>query len=125
MTVLRPQRPEYKLGLRFFEESGKAGVTVHALMEELGLSRANAQLYLRLWKGERKIHIIRWQRSLKTGGQMLPVWALGSRRDAPKPKPLTKAQIASRWREKNRATDQVNRRVKRGTFNPFQQLLLA
>lgn len=123
MTLARHLKPEYKLGLKYLEESD--GLTVRSLQSMLGIARRSVQEYISLWKAEQKIYIARWHRNFGSGGKLSPVWAIGNRRNAPRPPRLTKAQIAARWREKNRATSQVQRRAKRGTLNPFQQLLLA
>ena len=54
------------------------------------------------WHKAELIHIAKWIRR-ENGGMPRPVFAWGKKKDAPKPRPMSETEKASRYREKMRA----------------------
>lgn len=86
--------PAAKLILRELEY-GPANI--HKLISVIRLAENTTRAYLRELRGANKIHICRYER-LPNGFR--PVYALGEGKNARLPKPITKAEMQSRFRKK-------------------------
>lgn len=65
-------------------------VTAHELAILVPISKRHVQEYLNHLVLERRVFIIRWARDVKHSERMYPrpIYAVGNRRNAPKPRPL-------------------------------------
>lgn len=61
------------------------------------ICRSAAHITLTRWRAQGLIHIAAWRR-YASNGLPAPVYAWGAGRDAPRPKPITKAESIRRWR---------------------------
>mgnify|MGYP000318104059 CR=1 FL=1 len=77
---------------------GQRRMTREQLEAELHLSKASARRYLAHLQAEpRRVFVARWSR---TGGNLAPVYALGSRKDAMRPvSPTRRERNVERWQE--------------------------
>lgn len=66
-------------------------------MADGSICRSAAHLTLTRWHAQSLIHIAEWRR-YASNGLPAPVYAWGAGRDAPRPKPITKAESIRRWR---------------------------
>lgn len=69
----------------------------HDLADTTGIDIRNVRYYLKLLHAERKIRIGGWEQRT---GPALPVWHLGSGRDAPRPPRQSKE--VKKWKRKQR-----------------------
>lgn len=61
------------------------------------ICRSAAHVTLTRWHAQGLTHIAEWRR-YSSNGQPAPVYAWGKRKDAPRPKPISKAESILRWR---------------------------
>ena len=77
---------------------------VHQVATELCLSKRWAGSYLMHIKSKGLIRVCSWARHI---GEPTPTYELGSAPDAVRPKPMTAAQIAKRYRKKVKADPEL------------------
>lgn len=78
---------------------------VHQIAHELCISKRWAGAYLTHMRSKGLIHICGWQRHI---GEPTPRYELGSEPDKPRPKPMTPAQIAKRYRKKVKSDPELS-----------------
>ena len=61
------------------------------------ICRSAAHLTLTRWHAQGLTHIAEWRR-YSSNGMPAPVYAWGEGKDAPRPRPITKAECTRRWR---------------------------
>lgn len=118
----RHERFEYWYGLQLIHEHEELNSS--ELGELLGLCRRNAGEYLRIWHYEGLVHIKKWVHQTDTRGAYRAVYALrlNDEKDAPMPKPLSRAEVARRHRKNARMKIKIRRAASRGTLSMFTQL---
>lgn len=70
------------------------------ISELAGRHKASITHHIRQLRAEKKVYISRWEKQSRNGGQYMAVFALGSKQDAPRPKPMTKAEAARAFRRR-------------------------
>lgn len=70
------------------------------ISEVAGMHKASITHHMRTLREEKKVYISRWEKQSRNGGQYMAVFALGSKQDAPKPTPMTKAEAARAFRRR-------------------------
>lgn len=73
-------------------------MTIHDIAEALPLSKRNAQEYVNHLTERRLVHIAKWARDIKQSGRMYPrpMYQVGDKADAPKPRPLSEPEKKAR-----------------------------
>ena len=84
--------------------------TMLDLADMTGLTIQTVRHYCNLFHRKGIVHICDWNEDVK-GGRTLKVFALGTGKDMPKPKPLTTAQICARYRARRKHIEMVQRMV--------------
>jgi len=101
MTRKTLELPECVLILRELAMYGAE--TSIGLQQVLRLEhRQTVNRYLRALHAARKIHIWGWESKRNTGGSPARIWAVGDKRDAPRPRPSSGAENAQRYRDSRR-----------------------
>lgn len=86
--------------------------------------RATTMYYaLRTLRAAGEIRVSGWRRNQPAGG-MTPEYSVADgKRDAPQPPPLPKSDIDRRYRQKHAAKISAREKARRGTLNPWKQVL--
>lgn len=79
----------------------------HELAELTGLRVQTVRHYLNTLHSKGIIHICDWKEDAR-GSRILKVFALGTGKDMPRPKPLTGKEICARYRAKRKQVKLVN-----------------
>lgn len=96
-------------------------MTAHEVAHGIFIDKRWAQEYLNYLHGQKKIHISHYRKFVRSNGSPyhIPVYCWGEAADAKKPKPMTRAEIARRYRsnpehrEERRTRDTMIKRAKR------------
>jgi hypothetical protein len=102
---------------------GGQQLTAVEVAEAIGCHRNNADFNLMKAHDAKPklVRIVGYQQSRQ--GPPAPVFALGSLRDAPKPKPMTEAERALRYIRRNPALVRARKAAAAGRLNPYAQLM--
>lgn len=123
----RHDRPAYTLGLESLHNPGPMDTDELALF--MGVSRHNANYYVRTWREEGLVYVLEWKHAneFDRRGDLRPIWALrlDYQSDAPRPKPMTSKQKRQRYTRRHRMRIKLKKAAKRGTLNMFTQLKVA
>lgn len=68
--------------------------TILRMTNATGLARSTVERWTNEIHGERKCHVMGWERK---PGDMAPIYAMGAGRDVPMPKPFTQAEYSRRF----------------------------
>jgi transcription initiation factor IIE alpha subunit len=82
-------------------------LTSTQLAARLGVTPQGGRYHIAALRKAGQVRVVRW---IKNGKQTAPVYAAGTGKDAPKPKPETKAQTMKRYNEKHRAKVRLGQR---------------
>ena len=93
-------------------------ITMEELVEELGSTSCNMSKLTRHCRAIGLVRVAAW-RTDRPGKPAMMFQISDGRRDAPRPKPLTRAQISARWREAQRNRRQMVDMI-RATAGPAQ-----
>lgn len=99
MSIKREIHPTRQRILKKLQELGP--MTKYQIAEVCFVAPRNINAYLKLMKQDGEVRVQEWIRSGTGGGAWTKVWGLGSERNAHKPKPMTKAEQARKYREEN------------------------
>lgn len=69
------------------------------LAKATGIGVNGMHAYLLALKGEKLIHVSGWRRN--SPGSPSPIYMVGNKRNAPKPRPVTNAEKTRKWRDNN------------------------
>jgi len=89
---------------RILEMLKREPMNVHEIAHELCISKRWAGAYLTHIKAKGLIRVCGWTRQI---GEPTPRYELGSSPDVARPKPMTPAQIAKRYRKKVKADPEL------------------
>lgn len=79
---MRP-RPEQPINTLILRDLADGPATVVDLEQTISIHRRNLRYYMKILKDDKLVHISGWEQRT---GPALPVFALGNKRDAPRPK---------------------------------------
>ena len=87
----------------------KRGLTQGELQQRCGISMGCVNQHVHELHAKKVIHICGWKTDVggTHGGRFQARWRLGPGEDVPKPPPLTRAEIAKRWRDRVRASGEI------------------
>lgn len=111
------------LPARIIESLTDCPMTGRQLAEELSTQYDNVKYHVRKMRGN-GIYVKSWKRAEGHRGRESAVWAIGTKKDAPKPI-FDNATCVKRYQAKMRGAMRMRDQARHGRINPFAQLIWA
>jgi predicted ArsR family transcriptional regulator len=109
------------LPARIIETLTKCPMTMSQVAEELGVHYDAVKYRVRQLHGN-GIYVHSWKRTEGHRGRESAVWAIGTKKDAPKPV-FDNATCVKRYQAKMRGAMRMRDQARHGRINPFAQLM--
>lgn len=108
--------------LEALNQDGEA--TIIELAQKLRATQKAIDGAIRKLKASKLVYVKEWRRNVGTSGREYRVFALGNKRDAPRPKTYERISVVHRYEEKHKLIRKLKRRAKAHGASPWDSLIV-